>query len=99
MNRAENVPIIPINNVYSITDLKIKEGTILNKKYTVNLSDTTQRFLIPNANVDTSTVSIQVQNSASDTGVATWADGNSLDVTTISSTQKVFFLQEIEGCR
>jgi hypothetical protein len=89
--------IIPINSVYSITDLKIKEGTILNKKYTVNLSDITQRFLIPNTNVDTSTVSIQVQNSASDTGVATWADGNSLDVTTISSTQKVFFLQEVEG--
>ena len=89
--------IIPINSVYSITDLKIKEGTILNKKYTVNLSDTTQRFLIPNTNVDTSTVSIQVQNSASDTGVATWADGNSLDVTTITSTQKVFFLQEVEG--
>jgi len=89
--------IIPINNVYSITDLKIKEGTILNKKYTVNLSDSTQRFLIPNTNVDTSTLTIQVQNSASDTGVATWTDGNSLDVTTISSTQKVFFLQEVEG--
>ena len=89
--------IIPINNVYSITDLKIKEGTILNKKYTANLSDTTQRFLIPNTNVDTSTISIQVQNSVSDTGVATWTDGNSLDVTTITSTQKVFFLQEVEG--
>ena len=89
--------IIPINSVYSITDLKIKEGTILNKKYTVNLSDTTQRFLIPNVKVDTSTVTIQVQNSASDTGVATWTDGNSLDVTTITSNQKVFFLQEVEG--
>ena len=89
--------IIPINNVYSITDLQVKEGTILNKKYTANLSDTTQRFLIPNTKVDTSTVSIQVQNSASDTGVATWTDGNSLDVTTITSTQKVFFLQEVEG--
>jgi hypothetical protein len=89
--------IIPINSVYSITDLKIKEGTILNKKYTVNLSDTTQRFLIPNTKVDTSTVTIQVQNSASDTGVATWTDGNALDVTTITSNQKVFFLQEVEG--
>ncbi|SVD11984.1 uncharacterized protein METZ01_LOCUS364838, partial [marine metagenome] len=89
--------IIPINSVYAITDLKVKEGTILNKKYTVNLSDTTQRFLIPNTNVDTSTITIQVQNSASDTGVATWTDGNSLDVTTISSNQKVFWIQEVEG--
>ena len=89
--------IIPINSVYAITDLKVKEGTILNKKYTVNLSDTTQRFLIPNTNVDTSTITIQVQNSASDTGVDTWTDGNSLDVTTISSNQKVFWIQEVEG--
>ena len=89
--------IIPINNVYSITDLKIKEGTILNKKYTVVISNTLQRFIIPNEKVDTSTISVQVQNSASDTTVATWTDGNSLDVTTISSTQKVFFFQEVEG--
>ena len=89
--------IIPINNVYSITDLKIKEGTILNKKYTVDISNTTQRFIIPNTNVDTSTLSVQVQNSVSDTTVATWTDGNSLDVTTITSNQKVFFFQEVEG--
>ena len=89
--------ILPFDGVYSITDLKVKEGTILNKKYTVNLADTTQRFLIPNINVDTSTLTIQVQNSSGDSGVATWVDGNSLDITTISSTQKVFFLQEVEG--
>ena len=53
--------------------------------------------VIPNTNVDTSTITIQVQNSASDTGVATWTDGNSLDVTTISSNQKVFWIQEVEG--
>ena len=89
--------ILPFDGVYSITDLKVKEGTILNKKYTVNLADTTQRFLIPNINVDTSTLTIQVQNSSGDSGVHTWVDGNSLDITTISSTQKVFFLQEVEG--
>ena len=88
--------IIPASGVYSVTNLAIKEGKILNKSYTVDLADTTQRFLIPNANIDTSTISVTVQNSSSDTTVVSWADGNSLDVTTITSIQKVYFLQEVE---
>jgi hypothetical protein len=88
--------VVPIGGIYTATSLPIKEGKILNKSYTVDLADTTQRFMIPNANVDTSTISIQVQNSASDTEVVTWTDGNSLDITTIASNQKVYFLQEVE---
>ncbi len=88
--------VVPIGGIYTATSLPIKEGKILNKSYTVDLADTTQRFMIPNANVDTSTISIQVQNSASDTEVVTWTDGNALDITTIASNQKVYFLQEVE---
>jgi len=88
--------IIPDSGVYSVTNLPIKEGKILNKSYTVDLADTTQRFVIPNTNVDITTIAVTVQNSASDTTVETWTDGNSLDVTTITSTQKVYFLQEVE---
>ena len=88
--------IYPIADEYSITSLEIKEGKILNKSYTVDLSNPAQRFIIPNSNIDTSTISVQVQNSVSDTAVVTWTDGNSLDVTTITSTQKVYFLQEVE---
>ena len=88
--------ITPVAGVYSVTNLAIKEGKILNKSYTADLADTTQRFIIPNATVDTSTISVTVQNSSSDTTVVSWADGNALDVTTITSTQKVYFLQEVE---
>ena len=93
---TEVTTIIPTAGVYSVTNLPIKEGKILNKSYTVDLTNLTQRFIIPNANVDTSTISVQVQNSSSDTTVVTWTDGNSLDVTTITSNQKVYFLQEVE---
>ena len=88
--------IVPVSGVYSVTNLPIKEGKILNKSYTVDLADTTQRFVIPNTNIDTTTIAVTVQNSASDSTVETWTDGNSLDVTTITSTQKVYFLQEVE---
>ena len=88
--------VVPVGGVYHIPNLAIREGKILAKSYIVDLADTTQRFMIPNPNVDTSTISVQVQNSASDSTVATWTDGNSLDVTTIASNQKVYFLQEVE---
>ena len=93
---TETTTIIPVGGVYSVTNLPIKEGKILNKSYTVDLADTTQRFVIPNADIDTSTISVQIQNSSSDSTVVTWVDGNSLDVTTITSSQKVYFLQEVE---
>lgn len=91
-----NKTIYPIAGVYSVTNLPIREGTIINKKYTVNLADTTQRFVVPNRNVDISTITVQVQNSSSDTAVTTWTNANALDVTTITSTQKVFWIQEVE---
>jgi hypothetical protein len=82
---------------YTATGVEIKEGKILNKSYTVNASDTAQRFIIPNANVDTTTLSVTVQNSSSDSTVYTYTDGNAVDVTTIKGTDKVFFLQEVES--
>ena len=88
--------IIPISGVYSVNNLVIKEGIILTNSYTADLADPGQRFLIPNANVDTSAITIKVQNSASDSTVVTYADGNAFDITTITSTQKVYFLQEVE---
>ncbi len=91
-----NKTIYPIAGTYSVTNLPIREGTIVNKKYTVNLADTTQRFVVPNRNVDISTITVQVQNSSSDTAVTTWTNANALDVTTIASTQKVFWIQEVE---
>ena len=82
---------------YTATGVEIKEGKILNKSYTVDASDTAQRFIIPNANVDTTTLSVTVQNSSSDSTVYTYSDGNAVDVTTIKGTDKVFFLQEVES--
>ena len=88
--------LYPVAGVYSVSDIEVKEGTLLSKSYTVDLADTAQRFIIPNANVDTSTLTITVQNSISDSTVYTYTDGNSLDVTTITSTQRVYFIQEVE---
>ena len=85
-----------LQDTYIFNGLEIIEGSILNKAYTVNGSDKTQRFIIPNSDVDTTTLSVLVQKSATDSEVFTYTDGNAIDVTTIKGTDKVYFLQEVE---
>ena len=65
------------NGVYKFSNLSIFEGTYLNFKYTASTSDIDQRFIIPNDNVDTTTLTVKVQNSSSDstTNTYTLADG------------------------
>jgi hypothetical protein len=92
-----NVSISPVDGVYKFSNLDIYEGTYLNYKYTANTSDTDQRFIIPNDFVDTTTLTVKVQESSSDstTNTYTLASG----ITGIDSTSKVFFLQEVENGR
>jgi len=92
-----DVSITPIDGVYTFSNVSVFEGTFLNFKYTVNTSDTDQRFLLPNDNVDTTTLSIKIQESASDSTTSTYALATG--ITGLDSTSKVFFLQEVENGR
>jgi len=47
--------------------VKIYEGTYVTSSYTVDTSDVDQRFLLTDARADTSTLTVKVQNSSSDT--------------------------------
>jgi len=92
-----DVSITPIDGVYTFSNVSVFEGTFLNFKYTVNTSDTDQRFLLPNDNVDTTTLSIKIQESASDSTTSIYALATG--ITGLDSTSKVFFLQEVENGR
>ena len=96
VNNAD-VSITPASGVYQFNDLTVYEGSYLNYKYTVSTSDIDQRFIIPNDSVDTTTLTVKVQESSSDstTNTYTLAPG----ITALDSTTKVYFLQEVEGGR
>jgi len=96
VNNAD-VSISPVDGVYKFSNLDIYEGTYLNYKYTVNTSDIEQRFIIPNDNVDTTTLTVKIQESSSDstTNTYTLASG----ITGLDNTSKVYFLQEVENGR
>lgn len=56
---------VPVNtsNIAFFENLDIYEGSYLTKTFTVDYSQSNQRFLIPNSNVDTSTIRVSVSNS------------------------------------
>ena len=92
-----DVSISPADGVYKFSNLVVYEGTYLNYKYTANTSDTDQRFIIPNDNVDTTTLTVKIQESSSDSTTNSYKLASG--ITNIDSTSKVYFLQEIENGR
>jgi len=84
--------ISPLEGVYKFSSIPVFEGTLVNFKYTVNTSDPDQKFIIPSANADTTTLKVQVQNSSTDTTTATYTLASGL--TSLDSTSKAYFLQE-----
>ena len=76
---------------YIFSNLNIIEGTPLSYKYTVA---TGVRYIIPNANIDVSTLSVQVQESSTSDMYDTFTRAE--DLTSVSDTTKVYFLKEID---
>ena len=81
--------------VVTFNNVKIYEGTYLTSKYLVDTTNPEQRFLLPDNRSDTSTLTVQVQNSASDSTLTTYTKAT--DISQISSTSSVYYLQEVEN--
>ena len=89
-----NHTLTPTNGVYKFSNIPLFEGTLVTFKYTADSTDVDQRFIIPSVKADTSTLKVSVQNSASDTTTSIYALATG--ITSLSSTSKVYFLQEME---
>ena len=88
----ENITVPVINDAAFFNDIEIYEGTFLSKTFTVDTSNIDQRFVIPNANTDTSTLVVQVKESEFDLSSVKYELAQSIiDVT---GTSKIYLLQE-----
>ena len=85
------------NGVYTTANVELTQGIPLTHKYTANTSDPDQRFILPNANTDTSTLTVKLQISATNSNLHTYTAAN--DTTTVNSTANVYFLEEDEEGR
>ena len=90
---------VPVeDDIAYFTDVDIYEGTYLTQTYTVSTSNPRQRFILDNANIDTSSIRVTVdEDGTGPLQAVTYTLANSLfDVT---SSSRVFFIQEIEDER
>jgi len=84
----------PVDGVYTAQSLNVYEGTYVSYNYTYDEQDIDQRFLISSDRVDTTTIKVVIQNSASDVTTNVYTKATS--ITELDGTSKVFFLQEAE---
>ena len=93
----DNITVPVVNGIASFDAIDVYEGSYVNSNFTVNISTQNQRFIIDNRGVDTSTIKVTVRETESSTSTQRYVNASSiLDVT---STSKVFFIQEIEDER
>lgn len=91
-NSGEVSATLTSGSTYTFSNIEIKEGIPLSFKYTVADG---QKYVIPNANVDMSTLTVRVQDSATSDYFVTFNPASSL--VDLESTSNVYFSKEIDG--
>lgn len=79
------------NGLYVFDSVQVREGSKISISYTAD-GTTTQKFLIDNFNIDTESIEISVQNSATDTYQTKFELIS--DIKSLDSTSTIFYLFE-----
>jgi len=88
----EAISTTATNGVMRFINVPIYEGTLITSRYTVDLNNIDQKFLVSDDRGDTTTLKVSVQTSASDVSTTTYTLAT--DITQVTSGAKVYFLQE-----
>ena len=88
----EDITVTPTSDgIASFNDISIYEGNYLTKTFVVDSSQANQRFILPNSNIDTSSIRVEVSD---DDGILTYnAYTNIFDV---NSESRLFLVQEVD---
>lgn len=92
----EDVTAQVVNDVATFTDVRLLEGTQLTNTFTVNTALKSQRYILDNQNIDTSTIRVNVFPTGGSFSEEYLVADNILDV---DSDSKIFFVDEIEDGR
>ena len=90
----EEISTSPVDGVYKFSNVSVYEGTATQFRYTVDEQDPDQKFIIPSANADTSTLRVKVQTSLQDATSTTFTQVTGL--TKLSEDSAIYFLNETE---
>ena len=93
----EDITVPVVNNIATFNNVTVHEGTFLTKNFTYNSQNPFQRFILPNAGVDTELMRVSVKANEFSTASVNYSLQNSIFY--VGSDSKVFYLQEIEDER
>jgi len=79
-------------HTYEIFDLEVVQGTMVEEKLIVDTTDSNQKFLISNTNVDTTTLQVFIQSNVADDNYTEFK--LSTDTMALTNLSKCYFLQE-----
>lgn len=84
-----------IAGTFTFPNVVIKQGEVITMQFPVAANNYLRRYELPSANVDTTTLSVMVQESSSNTYTESYSLAD--DLTEIKANSKVFFVEENEN--
>ena len=84
----------PVQNGIANFTVTVKEGTYLTKEFVVDTSQPNQRYIIPNAYVDTSTIVVSVKDTRTSTRSRVWKLVDNIVGSTPTTEQ--YLIQEVQ---
>lgn len=85
------VPLNPATNSYTLSNVTIKQGTPVTNQFIVGEDPS---FVIPNANIDTTTLIVQVQNNLQTSTIDTFVLAQT--IVDVDGNSEVYFLTELD---
>jgi hypothetical protein len=81
-----------VANTFTFSNVSIYQGDVVTRQYTMTPTNTKRMFSLPSANIDTSTLTVTVQESSSNTFTSEYFYVD--DITKITANSEVYFIEE-----
>ena len=81
-----------VNGLVTFDNISLYEGTLLTKQWTVDSSQTNAKYILPNINIDTSTIRVEVLNAAGINEIYTKYE----NIFQVDKDSRLFLVQDID---
>lgn len=81
-----------MNGTFTFSNVMIKQGEVITYQFAASSNNVSRRYQIPSSNVDTTTLVVTVQESASNTYTSEYKRAD--DLTVVTANSKVYFVEE-----
>ena len=85
---------VKVDGAFTFSNTQLRQGEVTTLQFVMDPTNTTRRFNIPTANLDTDTLTITVQESSTNTSTIEYKIAE--DITELKSNTAAYFLEEAE---